>query len=267
MKTEVLLVTPSMAEKWLGNNTQNRKVNLGRVSFYAKAMSESKWELNGESLKFDSEGILIDGQHRLLAIIKAGVSIKTFIIQGLPSDVFKTIDTGRPRSGSDTLKINHVDNSLAISTGINRYMNLTRGFNNFRKNSNSDILEEYNNRPDYYQNLLSRGVKFYNVNHRILSPSDYVGFYAWFHARYSEERIDGFFHNIENSVGVCGLLNNKLLDDVISKRKMNKIEKAALIIKAFLYYLNGKPIKLLKFSVDEPFPELPPTLTELMTTK
>lgn len=265
MKTEIMLVTPELAEKWLSYNTGNRSVSDARVTFYSQELIQSRWQLNGESIKFDTDGRLLDGQHRLMAVIKSGVSLKTFVVHGLPTSVFTTIDTGKGRTGRDALKINSVENATNISTGIKRFLILKTGFTKQRRVSNSEVIDEYNSRPEYYQSLFCRGQQFYNSNHRILSPGDYIGFYAWFHETYSEDKVDGFFKNIEDSVGVCGLLYNRLLDDVISKKKLIRVEKTAIIIKAFKFYLSGNPIKLLKFAVDEPFPTLTTNLTELMS--
>ena len=79
----VLKVTPAIASELLVNNNVNRNLNRRRVELYAKDMRESKWEniSDGISLTVGSNGTLLNGQHRLNAIIKTGVSMDMFIFE------------------------------------------------------------------------------------------------------------------------------------------------------------------------------------------
>jgi hypothetical protein len=77
-----------------------------------------------------------------------------------------------------------------------------------------------------------------------------------FQTKYNTDVIDGFFDNIEQGIGICGILKNRLLSDLISKRKIIGTEKTAIVIKAFNHFNSGKDIKLLKYSVTEKFPTI-----------
>ncbi len=102
--------TPDSARKILdANNTFNRPVNGTRVTVYAAEMSAGKWMMTGESIKFADTGKLLDGQHRLLAIIKCGKSIELPVVRGLDPETFKAIDTGKERSKIDVLALNGCD--------------------------------------------------------------------------------------------------------------------------------------------------------------
>ncbi len=262
MKAEVLSITPQMASNYLLSNKSNRNINKGRVSLYAKIISDGDWLLNGESIKFDTNGNLIDGQHRLAAIIQSKKQIESIVITGAPVESFKTIDTGRSRSAGDVMKIDNIINSTSIAAGVIRYLKLSVGRNHADESkvvvgiSNKNVLDEYNLNEDLYQRLFVKGSKFYRDNFRVISKSDYIGFYRFFQSKYSEESIELFFDNVEKGLGVCGLLKTKLLQNLVSKKKITGSEKTALIIKAFKYFIENKEVKLLRFSVEESFPTI-----------
>ncbi|MBD2316670.1 hypothetical protein [Phormidium tenue] len=98
ISSEVVTVTPSVAKTWLDLMIGNqRRPSEKVVNRYAKAMKSGQWSL-GSAISFCSEGFLIDGQHRLLAVAKSGCNIDFIVIRGLPSNAIYGIDMGMPRS-------------------------------------------------------------------------------------------------------------------------------------------------------------------------
>lgn len=69
MKVQEEIITPETAKSWLLKNVHNRPLRDGLVTTYATDMANEQWQSNGESIKFSSEGELLDGQHRLAAVI------------------------------------------------------------------------------------------------------------------------------------------------------------------------------------------------------
>ncbi|MBR1526588.1 MAG: hypothetical protein IJ640_08010, partial [Prevotella sp.] len=59
----VELVTPAQARKWLADMRTNRAIKPRLVNRYARQMTRGNWHDNGETLKFDTNGKLCDGQH------------------------------------------------------------------------------------------------------------------------------------------------------------------------------------------------------------
>lgn len=104
INTTTVTISPSKAEKMLEMNINNRPVSERHVDFLAGEIKAGNWKLNGESIKVGRDRI-IDGQHRLYAIIRANKAIKTLVSTGLADDVFDTVDTGRNRTGSDILAL------------------------------------------------------------------------------------------------------------------------------------------------------------------
>jgi hypothetical protein len=69
---EIVLVTLEIAAQWLDRNPQNRRIVQSRVSFYAAQMQAGSWKLTHQGIAFDEYGNLVDGQHRLYAVILSG---------------------------------------------------------------------------------------------------------------------------------------------------------------------------------------------------
>lgn len=102
-KMTIMTITPAKAKELLDKNPANRRLTQSIVNRYATSMSKEQWKFNGETIKIDVDGKVLDGQHRLAAQVLSGVTLKFFVISGLPRDVFDTLDIGKPRSSGDAL--------------------------------------------------------------------------------------------------------------------------------------------------------------------
>lgn len=112
MKTEIVRVTPDIAAEMLSKNTSNRTIRNSRVKYYAQQMKEGKWHLTGQTITFAKDGQLLDGQHRLWAVIEADVPVDFLVVYD--ADKVSTYDCGLKRSTRDQLQLGGVDFSSAI---------------------------------------------------------------------------------------------------------------------------------------------------------
>lgn len=97
IKAKMMKVTPKKAEEWLEKNTGNRNVSSTMVDRYAADMVSGRWQSNGEPVIFNGSALL-DGQHRLKAVVKAGIPVDMLVVTGVERDAFRTIDSGRART-------------------------------------------------------------------------------------------------------------------------------------------------------------------------
>lgn len=118
MKIEVITMTPERAAALLENNPSNRTMRRFQVDAYARDMASGLWQMNGDAIRLNGDGSLIDGQHRLAACIRSGASFETIIISGLPSDVRATIDGGAKRSHGDRLAMTGTTNASHVSAAL-----------------------------------------------------------------------------------------------------------------------------------------------------
>lgn len=103
MKITIELITPDIARDMLGHNTANRGLRKHRVLSYADQMAREQWLETGDPIKFTKDGTLVDGQHRLAAVIESGVSVKMAVARGVPDASYRVIDSGLSRQPGDAL--------------------------------------------------------------------------------------------------------------------------------------------------------------------
>jgi len=109
----IVRITPAIARAWLEekNYEDNRPISGTRVQFYARQMATDRWRMNGEPIIFDTEDMLLNGQHRLKAIIESGKTIEVFVIRGISQDAFTTMDQGYTRTGGQVLCMKGLKNA------------------------------------------------------------------------------------------------------------------------------------------------------------
>lgn len=93
---KVETITPEIAKTMLGENVNNRRISRDNVNLFAREMRNGEWRFNGEAIKFGKDGRLLDGQHRLLAVIAADKPLTTLVIRGLEDETQQTMDSGKP---------------------------------------------------------------------------------------------------------------------------------------------------------------------------
>jgi hypothetical protein len=75
------------AALYMSNNARHRPIKEKKVAEYMAEMRDGKWRLNGKTICFDWNGRLLNGQHRLSAVIRSGVSLTTVVVRGLDPDL------------------------------------------------------------------------------------------------------------------------------------------------------------------------------------
>ncbi|MDQ2738234.1 MAG: hypothetical protein M3Y35_06395, partial [Actinomycetota bacterium] len=71
MRSKVQSITPKKAAEYLEANTANRPLSTAVVKSFAEAMTRGDWMVTHQGIAFGSGGVLVDGQHRLAAIVAA----------------------------------------------------------------------------------------------------------------------------------------------------------------------------------------------------
>lgn len=142
---EVVTLTPAIAAAWLEANKTNRPVRRKHVQFLAGEIKAGNWKLNGQAIIIAENEDILDGQHRLLAVIEAGKSIETLVIYGVERDAFSTIDTGAVRTSSDALFLHFQDipacTVTCVATAAQWCYRLERGYLLMRDRlSNTDAI-------------------------------------------------------------------------------------------------------------------------------
>lgn len=101
----VWVITPQIAQIMLGDNKNNRGKRKNTIDNYVKEINMGEWTITSNAIGFDEDGILVDGQHRLQAVIDSGKSIESLVVFGLPKASIKKTDRGLSRSLVDAVNL------------------------------------------------------------------------------------------------------------------------------------------------------------------
>lgn len=124
--TRTVLVSPGMAEGWLLKNKSNRPLRRLTIVKYSRDMINGLWLVNSDCLAFDVEGNLINGQHRLMALILAGVSIEFQVTYDLQAQAGMTMDQGIGRTATDIAHFCGLDTVNKTQTAIAKILSPQR---------------------------------------------------------------------------------------------------------------------------------------------
>lgn len=129
---EIRMITPAEAEAMLEKNTLNRKLSSRNVAKFAKMMTDGGWIFDAAPITFNGTGDLLNGQHRLFALIESGTTQQFLVVRGVENAAMEVMDTGKSRTFADVLKMHdqNINDIVALAAAINliyRYENGARG--------------------------------------------------------------------------------------------------------------------------------------------
>ena len=265
MKTQEMLITPQIAERFLKENKSNRPPTERLISEYARQMKSGLWfEDTDESIKVDSSGLLVDGQHRLLALIRADVSLR-FRVSIVPSEAYKYIDTGKKRTARDAFAHDGISNYTNVAAGLRRYVALKKGLSigydsggismTDIRTSNAELLALYSQSPNLYQGAYSNASSWYRKSGRLMRTTDIMAYYLCFSDLSADDAFAFMSFLFEGSApdprSPILLLRTRLLEDKTNTRyKISALIKNALIVKTWNLFRTKQTVLQLKFDVN-----------------
>lgn len=135
-------ITPEIAEQLLATNDGGEFLNRPRsasvVAAYARDMAEGRWKRTHEAVavyydKLKKRWILVDGQHRMAAIIAVGKPVELLVARyGTKQEAMEAIqcvNIGKPRPVSQIgIMTGQVkDNGSARAAAANKYLQIMNG--------------------------------------------------------------------------------------------------------------------------------------------
>ena len=107
---EVKKISPEIADDYLKRNHNNRDLNEQQVRYYTQQMEAGEWLYDGQPIRFSKTGELLDGQHRLTAVVRSQTTQEFLVASDIEFEAFKVMDTGKVRSAVDAFGIEGVAN-------------------------------------------------------------------------------------------------------------------------------------------------------------
>ncbi len=237
------------ARLFLEKNRHNRPFNELNCRFFINQMNNNEFTDTGESIKFDVNGDLIDGQHRLTAIMRTGKPQMMLVVRNLSVNAFRHIDTGRKRVASDVLGIEGIVNPTKIATMAKFIIIFQRGKYDIAEFTLSNKLSLY----DSYKAGCNK--------HNKLLPTTLLGSFHYIFKQIDEPMAEDWVHKMSTGddcpVGhPVRTLRDHLIYDLRSRRKMPPLQKNAFICKSWNLYRTKKTCKKYDWnSTNDPFPK------------
>lgn len=113
-------ITTIQAARILQARPHNRHISKETVAKYAREMIAGTFQsLNGETIIFNREGGLENGQHRLTARVTSGLLHMDFmVVRGVEPGAYETHDQGRPRSAADAATLRGYQHSRVLMAAV-----------------------------------------------------------------------------------------------------------------------------------------------------
>lgn len=262
-------ITPQKAMEYLKTSKGNRNISKPVVKSYALTMKSGGWMLNGEPIVFDQDGHLINGHHRLYAIIEAGVPIESFVTRGVSDKAYVTFDCGRHRTIGQLIGMQGVKHYNSVSSSVTTAYRLILGLEVSENHSlkslgktNSELIELFNSDRDAFIEAGHFGVEMKNKA-KFVDASMIGGSYYFLTQKgsYDKSFVRFFFEDLCSYETSRNSIINTLRVRFIKANESGttKIPRSvafALLVKTWNYYINGTSVKCLKYTAEaEDYPK------------
>ena len=105
VNAQVVVMNKTKVDQLLEMNINNRPIKRSVVDRYKRDIVSGHWIITNQGIGVSDSGVLIDGQHRLLAIKECGYPpVEMLIVSGLPVESQRVIDQHAKRSARDVFK-------------------------------------------------------------------------------------------------------------------------------------------------------------------
>jgi hypothetical protein len=253
VRVELVQVTPQLASEWLGRNAENQRLRRdGRVDQYARDMATGHWPITGDTIKVTADNRLIDGQHRLAAVMQAEVTVPMLIAYGVDPAVMPVLDTGAARTFADTLRVQSggLGNRTLVAALARRIVQWERG--NYlgqtgtgnEAPTHSEMLGRYEKEPTVFAAAAARGS---DVSKAGLGQGTASGTAFFLFTGIDSERGHQFFDqyiigtNLDTQTHPILALRNRITRSRRDER-LRTAEQLALFIRAWNAWREDRPL-------------------------
>ena len=244
MQTSVVEITPDMAKKYLEVNIDNqRNISDSVVDKYARDIVNGNWLITHQGLGFDTQGMMIDGQHRCHAIIKANIPVNMSITINVSPEAMDHVDINKARTAKDVYKLEgETWITKDIIATVRTYYFLHNGFRTWV------VLSPFELKSLCYGLKDGLSFVFDNIERKpgITSAAIYAAFLSAYYCEQDHERllesiniyISGQYGTDKSGTGLILFRDwmsmhggHKLYGRTVSRVKVLKLQRA---IKAFM---------------------------------
>jgi hypothetical protein len=265
--TKKVLITPDIAKLMLKQNYCNRTLRKQVVQIYADAIKEGKWHPDTtETIKVAVNNRILDGQHRLEAIVLSNIPTLMYVSFNLPVDAVTNIDTGAKRSSKDIFDLYGISNSQQLTAVLREYLLYTVAPDSINHlNNNKDKVTTALMLETYNANIALWNENINNINRYARKIQlDFSISGAWFLLAKDISTTDAhtFFTSLADGTNfTCDKdpilkLREHLTNIKLRKETFNNSLNFALFVKAWNYFRKKQTISNLRYSTREAYPKM-----------
>lgn len=231
----LLEIGPQVAAELLKTQQANRKPNPTRVLEYARRQGEGEWTLS-DAIKFDEQGCLIDGQHRLIGITRSGMSLPFPVISGYPKHSQSVLDIGMNRTVAQIGQIQGMNASKNQVSLVRAFFLPLSSLSKYQQGALTSPQKVLELIREHYE-----AVEFASKRHGtrpiLYAPVRAMVARAWYHE--NRKRLEeflyvfdtGFASGVQDSAAIA--LRNVILDMRAKKVENGNMIRVSLSNKAF----------------------------------
>jgi hypothetical protein len=252
IKVYVACVDPAIAEKWLSHEAVNRELRQHVVDGYTSMMKRGEWGFSESAICFMADGGVINGQHRLWAVIQSETSQRFIIAEGFERADIHYMDDSFKRKNVDTYNLTHDTPANTQQMAIARVLNGGQEMQGALKADNFKRLEEHQKAIAFACDVMSpkrAGLTQAPVC-AVIARAFYTADLAKIR-RFGEVLLTGGYSNeVERTV----LLLRDYLLSTPSGQRDARVEHYQKTERALLAFLRDETLKSLYAASDEQFP-------------
>lgn len=257
------IIGPKEAKEMLAHNSHNRPIRRKAIDNYARLMRESKWGEGDSQIVFAEDGTLLNGQHRLMAVVASDTHQAFDIKRGAPMESQNLMDVGIVRRAGDALTLAGFRDGGITAAAIKLACSLEQGTTDrYIKFSSSEIVEFAAMNPDIFD-AVSLARRTYEQT-RFPAPGITSGVYFVMAKHYGWESVFQFADAYSYGSGLAEgdpalTLRKRTIGILASHRKPRQGEQVYLLQRAMLHRVAGNKITRLVYDPNEAktiFPEI-----------
>lgn len=263
--SQIIEYSPGLAEYILTNlSLGNRPKKPAKIKLYAQDLTEGRWGMTGDTIKFGSNGVLRDGQNRLAACIRAGKSLQSHTIFGIDPQLFMRMDVGKNRTPADVFSIAGIAYANHVAASVRWLLILTSENPGDRgaQFSNEALLEAYHKKfhADRLEHSIQCALAVRRTTRHPVAPL------AALHYLFAEKNLplaDTFFDEwamdrAKRARAPTRYLQRRLVEVARqSNQRLHENVRNAFIIRAWNAYLAGRALTKTEMQ-HAPGDEMPP---------
>lgn len=257
-------IGPVEAAELLMANTHNRNLRQRVVNTYAQDMRDGAWQENGESIKIATDGTVVDGQHRLHAIVESETKHRVLVVRGLSMATQETVDGGAKRTFSDVLRLRGEANYVSLAAAVRRVHLWKSGARRLQAGrqtpSTTQLLHTLEAHPELRHTVQLTAL----VTSHVPITMGVLSLCHWLFGQIDVDDCEFFFARLKDGVGLMErdpvyVLRRTVINAQTDRSRLVETQMTAFVIKAWNAYREGRQIQVLAFrpggANPEKFPE------------